>query len=179
MILAAVLGTSRHPKWKFRELLKENNCFSCSSSSYFPISRATSSENMRLCSHFRASCWELQDQQKSAHTDAVDFWTFQWACHLGSTAQRPATLFKKSNYLNKDSNQRTFSKNQIILNPWGVQILQPWMFESSCRSVRDGAAGQLVTLRSTLTSRNNLWLHTRWSGLGIGIGIGYWLKIKS
>ena len=67
MILAAVLGTSRHPKWKFRELLKENNCFSCSSYSYFPISAATSSENMRLCSHFRASCWELQDQQKSAH----------------------------------------------------------------------------------------------------------------
>ena len=170
MILAAVLGTSRYPKWKFRELLKENNCFSCSSSSCFPISRATSSENMRLCSHFRASCWELQDQQKSAHWCS---WLldFSMSMSFGVNSPEACNTLKKSNYLNKDSNQRTFSKNQIILNPWGVQILQPWMFESSCRSVRDGAAGQLVTLRRTLTSRNNLWLHTGWSGLSIG----YWL----
>ena len=179
MILAAVLGTSRHPKWKFRELLKENNCFSCSSSSYFPISRATSSENMRLCSHFRASCWELQDQQKSAHTDAVDFWSFQWACHLGSTAQRRIKLIKKSNYLNKDSNQRTFFKesdhfkslrstNFAAVDVWEqLQVCEGW----SCGSVGDSSAHTDIS--------KNLWLHTGLSGLGIGIGIGYWLKIKS
>ena len=168
MILAAVLGTSRHPKWKFRELLKENNCFSCSSYSYFPISAATSSENMRLCSHFRASCWELQDQQKSAHTDAVDFWTFQWACHLGSTAQRRIKLIKKSNYLNKDFNQRTFFKESDhfeSLRSTNFAAVDVWEQLQVCEG---GAAGQMVTLRRTPTSRNNLWLHIGYSGLGIG-----------